>query len=649
MLLLLLLLLSSFGGSQSQKEGYKLQVSQSVAVQEGLCAYIPCTFFYPFHEKWVSPSNIHGYWFKDGPNLSEDDPMATNDQMRKVNEEAGGRFHLIGDPVKDKCSLSIVDVQMRDSGQYFFRMKRGKDEKFNYLSYKVHLNVEVLTEKPDIYMPEILEPERSVTLLCAAPWICGNATPPIFFWAGTAISNLRQSQGTPYFSELTFTPRSQDHGTNLTCRVTFPGAGVSTETTIPLNVAYSLKNFGISAAWEKRTGLESSSDLSSLSIQKDKSLRLFCQADSNPPAMLSWVHGGQVVLSSWPSGAGVLALELPRLGIEDGGEYRCQAQHQKETQHVSLNLSILYAPEDLKVSVLGPNRTVTILGNASSLVILVGETLHLECVADSRPLANMTWAKGSQLLSSSLLSSPGVVGLELSHVQPEDEGKYTCQAQNPWGTQHTSLNLSVQYPPKLYNPFCSRTDEGLFCTCCIQAKPISSLIWRVGESTVEGNSNNDTLQVMSITSGSWTNSSLILKEKLGLDLNLHCEGRNQHGAHSLVILLVADASGAAALTFSKGVFLGVAIMALLFVCLKYALKKLQRKKQVEMRDLGTTDSQSNKEVDYENLDMNWSRGTRQSSPDPVTQTPPEELHYASLNFRRLKPQDNRENQEENKK
>ncbi|XP_056652936.1 sialic acid-binding Ig-like lectin 10 isoform X2 [Monodelphis domestica] len=480
--------------------------------------------------------------------------MATNDQMRKVNEEAGGRFHLIGDPVKDKCSLSIVDVQMRDSGQYFFRMKRGKDEKFNYLSYKVHLNVEVLTEKPDIYMPEILEPERSVTLLCAAPWICGNATPPIFFWAGTAISNLRQSQGTPYFSELTFTPRSQDHGTNLTCRVTFPGAGVSTETTIPLNVAYSLKNFGISAAWEKRTGLESSSDLSSLSIQKDKSLRLFCQADSNPPAMLSWVHGGQVVLSSWPSGAGVLALELPRLGIEDGGEYRCQAQHQKETQHVSLNLSILYAPEDLKVSVLGPNRTVTILGNASSLVILVGETLHLECVADSRPLANMTWAKGSQLLSSSLLSSPGVVGLELSHVQPEDEGKYTCQAQNPWGTQHTSLNLSVQY-----------------------------------------------------------------------------------------------ASGAAALTFSKGVFLGVAIMALLFVCLKYALKKLQRKKQVEMRDLGTTDSQSNKEVDYENLDMNWSRGTRQSSPDPVTQTPPEELHYASLNFRRLKPQDNRENQEENKK
>uniref|UniRef100_A0A5F8GXT2 Sialic acid-binding Ig-like lectin 10 n=1 Tax=Monodelphis domestica TaxID=13616 RepID=A0A5F8GXT2_MONDO len=562
MLLLLLLLLSSFGGSQSQKEGYKLQVSQSVAVQEGLCAYIPCTFFYPFHEKWVSPSNIHGYWFKDGPNLSEDDPMATNDQMRKVNEEAGGRFHLIGDPVKDKCSLSIVDVQMRDSGQYFFRMKRGKDEKFNYLSYKVHLNVEVLTEKPDIYMPEILEPERSVTLLCAAPWICGNATPPIFFWAGTAISNLRQSQGTPYFSELTFTPRSQDHGTNLTCRVTFPGAGVSTETTIPLNVAYSLKNFGISAAWEKRTGLESSSDLSSLSIQKDKSLRLFCQADSNPPAMLSWVHGGQVVLSSWPSGAGVLALELPRLGIEDGGEYRCQAQHQKETQHVSLNLSILYAPEDLKVSVLGPNRTD---------------------------------------------------------------------------------------PPKLYNPFCSRTDEGLFCTCCIQAKPISSLIWRVGESTVEGNSNNDTLQVMSITSGSWTNSSLILKEKLGLDLNLHCEGRNQHGAHSLVILLVADASGAAALTFSKGVFLGVAIMALLFVCLKYALKKLQRKKQVEMRDLGTTDSQSNKEVDYENLDMNWSRGTRQSSPDPVTQTPPEELHYASLNFRRLKPQDNRENQEENKK
>ncbi|XP_044526973.1 sialic acid-binding Ig-like lectin 10 [Gracilinanus agilis] len=644
-MLLLLLLLSSLRGSQSQKEGYKLQVSQAVAVQEGLCVYIPCTFFYPLHQ--LVPPPIHGYWFKFGPKLSEDDPMATNDQTRNVNEEAKGRFHLVGDPGKDNCSLSIVDVQRRDSGQYFFRMKRGPTEKFSYLSYKVRLNVEVLTEKPDIYIPEILEPERSVTLICAAPWVCGKATLPIFSWAGAALSNLRPSQGNPYFSELTFTPRSQDHGTNLTCQVIFPGAGVKTETTIPLNVAYSLKNFGISAAWEKRTGLESLSDISSLSIPKNKSLRLFCQADSNPPALLSWVHGGQVVLSSWPSGAGVLALELPRLGVEDGGEYSCQAQHRMETQHASLNLSVLYAPEDLKVSVLGPNGTVTILGNASSLVILVGESLHLECAADSRPPANMTWAKGSQPLSSSLLSSPGVVGLKLSHVKPEDGGKYTCQAQNPWGTQQTSLNLSVQYPPKLYNPFCSRTDEGLFCTCCIQAKPTSSLNWRVGESIVEGDSNNDTLQVMTITSGAWTNSSLILKEKVGFDLNLHCEGRNQHGAHSLMILLVSDGSGAAALTFSKGAFLGAGIMALLFVCLKYALKKLQRKKQEDMRDLGTTDSQSNGEVDYENLDMNWSRGTRLPSPDPVTQAPPEELHYASLNFKRLKPQDNQENQEEN--
>lgn len=36
---------------------------------------------------------------------------------------------------------------------------------------------------------------------------------------------------------ISLTPRPQDHGTNLTCRVTFPRAGVSTEGTLTLSVS----------------------------------------------------------------------------------------------------------------------------------------------------------------------------------------------------------------------------------------------------------------------------------------------------------------------------------------------------------------------------------------------------------------------------
>ena len=43
--------------------------------------------------------------------------------------------------------------------------------------------------------------------------------------------------GTLHSSELTLTPRPQDHGTNLTCRVTLLGAQVTLERTVQLNVS----------------------------------------------------------------------------------------------------------------------------------------------------------------------------------------------------------------------------------------------------------------------------------------------------------------------------------------------------------------------------------------------------------------------------
>lgn len=46
------------------------------------------------------------------------------------------------------------------------------------------------------------------------------------------------SSRTTNSSVLTLTPRPQDHGTKLTCLVTFSGAGVTVERTIRLNVTW---------------------------------------------------------------------------------------------------------------------------------------------------------------------------------------------------------------------------------------------------------------------------------------------------------------------------------------------------------------------------------------------------------------------------
>ncbi|XP_068944948.1 myeloid cell surface antigen CD33-like isoform X2 [Petaurus breviceps papuanus] len=218
--------------------GYKLEVPEAVTVQEGLCIQVPCSFSYPSDLQFYY-SEAFGSWFKEGSNTDSDKPVATNDPKREVQEKTKDRFHLIGDPLKNNCSLRIVGVQKEDSGQYFFRIERGLNLKFNYLDYMVNVSVKDLTEKPDVYIPGTLEPGHLVKVICVAPSVFECGKPPIFSWTGAILSPLEFQRETLYVSELTLTPRPQDHGSNLTCQVTVPGARVSLERTVRLNVTYS--------------------------------------------------------------------------------------------------------------------------------------------------------------------------------------------------------------------------------------------------------------------------------------------------------------------------------------------------------------------------------------------------------------------------
>ncbi|XP_034495078.1 sialic acid-binding Ig-like lectin 6 isoform X2 [Ailuropoda melanoleuca] len=89
------------------------------------------------------------------------------------------------------------------------------------------------------------------------PWACERGTPPTFSWTGEALTS--RGSKTPQSPVLTLTRRPQDHGTNRTCRATFPGgAGVSTEKTIQLNVSYPPWNLTIRTFRGNSTGISCS-------------------------------------------------------------------------------------------------------------------------------------------------------------------------------------------------------------------------------------------------------------------------------------------------------------------------------------------------------------------------------------------------------
>ncbi|XP_059988014.1 sialic acid-binding Ig-like lectin 13 [Lagenorhynchus albirostris] len=345
----------SYAGSLYQDKRYWLRVRGPVTVQEGLCVRVPCSFQYP-RDDWDDSVPAFGYWFQEGARPYQDRLVATNNPDREVLMDTQGRFHLLGDPRTYNCSLDIRDARQGDTGTYFFRVERGPSVKYNYLENRLHLHVtgpgsvslssSALTQTPDIHVQGTLESGLPRNITCAVPWACERGTPPTFSWTGVALPSLHPKG--PHSSVLTLTLGPQDHGNNLTCRVTFPGAGVSADRTIRLNVSYAPQKPTIRVFRKEDKGPESLGQSLPLPVLEGQFLRLDCVADSNPPARMSWIRGSLTLSPSNSSNPGVL--ELPRVELEDHGKYVCRAQHPLGSKEASLSLVVKKPPQ-----LLGPS------------------------------------------------------------------------------------------------------------------------------------------------------------------------------------------------------------------------------------------------------------------------------------------------------
>ncbi|XP_066127459.1 sialic acid-binding Ig-like lectin 5 isoform X2 [Saccopteryx bilineata] len=330
----LLLLPLLWGGSLQQQPGYELRVQRSVRVQEGLCVHVPCSFSYPW-SPWLPYSTLYTHWYHRVD--SEYHLVVRNNADEPVKTDSRSRF-LLADPRNNDCSLSIRDARTSDSGTYQFRVERGNDVKYTYNKKMLNLQVTALTEKPIIHILEPLEAGRPTQLICSLPGACEGGSPLTFSWIRAAVDSLNPQ--TLHSSVLTFTPKAQDHDTSLTCQVTRQGSSVTTERTIWLNVSYAPRNLTIGVSFRNVTALKILQNTSSLPILEGEAVRLLCEADSNPPAELSWFRGSPALnatpISSTPT------LQLPRMGTAEEGEFTCRARHLLGSQTLSLNLSLLW-------------------------------------------------------------------------------------------------------------------------------------------------------------------------------------------------------------------------------------------------------------------------------------------------------------------
>ncbi|XP_075135296.1 sialic acid-binding Ig-like lectin 13 [Leptodactylus fuscus] len=340
--------------------GYRIETSESVTVQRGLCVHVPCSFTVPSNKRLSI--NTKGIWRQviDGTDV---DAAEKNTHEHKTN----GRFFITGNVSSGDCSYYIEDPSFADSGTYYFRFEDGS-EKFTYRRIWPSVTVTELKDKPTMSSPRLVE-GKEVTMTCTSPGRCRNTTPQIS-WDGNMTDIRQKSYNVTYEddsktfqSNITFTPRRSDHRSSIYCRVIFK-QDVATVETQTLNVEYSPSmNITIEGV--------DTSDTTTVTVKDGDSITLKCIVDSNPNASITWYKEDKMVQRTTSNQT--VSLTLSNITKNDTGRYQCSAGNEHGDTHRMSH--VLFHSKESPISI----EMAAVIGGVILfvLIIVIGAVLIL--------------------------------------------------------------------------------------------------------------------------------------------------------------------------------------------------------------------------------------------------------------------------------
>ncbi|XP_077116173.1 sialic acid-binding Ig-like lectin 13 [Ranitomeya variabilis] len=413
------LLLQMFSYVGCKAEDYTIN-APSVTAQDGLCAYISCTF--------TKPSDVSiekCIWFRINP---------TKQIVASTKNNPSSRIFFTGDVNKGDCSLMINDVEKSDESNYLFRMEAvTSGDSYNY-EPTPKVTVTDLTDKPEISVGT-LEAGKEANVTCKSPGVCAG-TAPGFTWTGqhgvsSNYSNSYSNRTSIYFSNFTFTPARIDNGKSLECKVTFPSSKAVTQETITLNVTFPPDvNITIKGGVRDNT----------FTVKEGDSAQMNCTVDCNPIAEITWFVGNEkkeALNGQW------LTYNLTNISLSDAGKYSCTGKNNLGISKKNIDLIVYYAPRT-------PNIKCVMTEDCSifeehMVKIKEDTTSTLVCTAKSLPEASLSWIPPG---SNNTKYSVAHGFLTFNKVALSDEEQFTCVARNIYGTSNSSVIIKVTPQPR---------------------------------------------------------------------------------------------------------------------------------------------------------------------------------------------------------
>ncbi|RWS12133.1 Down syndrome cell adhesion molecule-like protein Dscam2, partial [Dinothrombium tinctorium] len=234
-------------------------------------------------------------------------------------------------------------------------------------------------------------------------------------------------------------------------------------------------------------------------------LTINCSILGHPIGDIIWFKDGKALLIDgvkYKTGSSRDTLTIQSIATDDKGIYQCLVSNEEESSQASIIITISYVAPEL---VLKPKNVTT----------KPDSRISLKCAAKGNPLPQISWTTYGQPVYDSgtfrigdYVSSDGLVisFINISRISVQEGGMYQCRAINDFGTDSSSVWISVMGPPfiKPMNNVTVVAGENVFINCPYSAHHLSSILWHKGLRLLPLNRrqivfSNGTLSVQSVS------------------------------------------------------------------------------------------------------------------------------------------------------
>ncbi|XP_078674790.1 neural cell adhesion molecule 1-like isoform X3 [Branchiostoma floridae x Branchiostoma belcheri] len=372
--------------------------------------------------------------------------------------------------------LKFINIQKDNAGIYYCRATAtSEDGSTQDLEATIKL---IIFEAISFVDPQ---PTQTATVGQAASLVCQAAGEPVpevnWYRNGDFIANGGRFQKNPDTNTLQIANVTLDDEDTYTCEASQTTNGQYDELQILLDV-------------QVPPTLVTRPSSSNGTVGQD--VTLLCQATGDPDPTYAWFRDStdpaneltadRFVFSQQNGVVDKMTMTIKALTKADEGRYICQASNGAGQDQAAANVFVYVPP-----SISDPQDTST----------PEGQSVDLRCSATGDPTPMLQWRKGGgdmvdgsdPRFTVSTDPSTGETILTIRQVTYSDRGSFTCIATNLGGTDQKTLNLDVQFKPKVdeSTPSVAATWVGnpVNLTCSFTSNPAPEIKWSLNNVDIQ--------------------------------------------------------------------------------------------------------------------------------------------------------------------